>query len=133
MRKTLQYLALSLMVMAVAVSIGLAQGKDRSATFTLGENDKAYYLNGTMIERGSYRIKYDGDTGMMTIKHDGKDIATVKPRIVEEAEKSEHDAVTTKQGEKGLILVSVRFEGDRRTFYVDQENLTVSEKTDEDE
>jgi hypothetical protein len=131
MKQRLNYFVLALLLVALSATISLAQGKDRSGSFSLGEDDKSYYLNGSPVERGSYRIKYDGDTGLMTIKHEGKVIATVKPRLVEEAEKSPYDAIATKQVENGFKLVSVRFEGDRRTFYIEQENL--SEKSDEQE
>jgi hypothetical protein len=131
MNKKVSYLVMSLLLVALATTLSFAQGKDRSGTFSLGEDDQSYYLNGTLVDRGNYRIKYDGDTGMITIKHEGDLVATVKPRIVMEAEKSPYDAVTTRQIANGIKLVSVRFDGDRRTFYIEQENLVVNDQSED--
>ena len=113
MKQMLSYFAIALMLTALTVTTGLAQGKNRNVGLTLNET---MLVGETVVEKGEYRLKFNAQTNEVQLLREGEVVKTIKARVVEESSKSPYTALTTKPGDKGKQLVSVRIEGDRRTL-----------------
>lgn len=122
MKKTISYLMMTLMVSALMVTANLAQGtqgKSRSGSFTLNES---LIVGETVLEKGQYRLKFDAETNELQVLRDGDVVKSVKARVQENPKKAAYHALETRSNEKGRMLVGVKFEGDRRSFLVDETN-----------
>lgn len=117
MKMSMSSFVMGLMMAALLVTASFAQGKSRSGNFTLSDS---LLVGETVVEKGQYRVKYDAETSELQILRDGEIVKTIKARVQEGDRKATYHAMETRQGEKGRMLVSVMFEGDRRTFLVDQ-------------
>jgi len=115
MKSLLSTLGMILAVMALTVTTGLAQGKNRSKTVKLNEN---LMVGETLLERGEYRMKFDAASNELHVEKDGKLVKSVKARVVENERKSAYHALETRQSDRGKMLVGLKFEGDRRTILI---------------
>lgn len=115
MKSLLSTFAMILAVMALTVTTGLAQGKNRSKTVNLNEN---LMVGETLLEKGEYRMKFDAASNELHVEKDGKVVQRVKARVVENERKAAYHSLETRQSDRGKMLMSVKFEGDRRTILV---------------
>jgi hypothetical protein len=113
MKTMLSNLAMTLMITGLVVTASFAQGKNRSTTFKLSEN---LMVGETVLEKGEYQLKFDANSSELRIVRDGEVVKTVRARVVETDRKAANHSLETKQHDKGKMLVSVKFEGDRRTI-----------------
>lgn len=118
MKSLLSTLGMFLAVLALTVTTGLAQGKNRSKTVNLNEN---LMVGETLLEKGEYRMKFDANSNELHVEKDGKLVKSIKARVVENERKSSYHALETRMGDRGKMLVGVKFEGDRRTILVGEQ------------
>ena len=118
MKSLLSTLGMILAVMALTVTTGLAQGKNRSKTVKLNEN---LMVGETLLEKGEYRMKFDANSNELQVEKDGKLVKSVKARVVENERKSSYNALETRMSDRGKMLMGVKFEGDRRTILVGEQ------------
>jgi hypothetical protein len=129
MKKFLSCLAMSLLVGVLAVSASFADGKNESSRFTLSED---IMVGGTLLEKGTYRFKFYGDTNTLKISEaDGDVVKTMKVNVVHETEESKYDALTTRNTAHGKVLLSVKFDGDHRTIIVADSNIASESELEE--
>lgn len=113
MKQMLSYFALAFLVTTLTVTTSLAQGKNRNIGVTLSEN---MLVGETVVEKGDYRLKFNAETNEVQLLRDGDVVKIIKAHVIEETAKAPYTSLTTKVGDKGKQLVSVRLEGDRRTL-----------------
>jgi hypothetical protein len=74
-----------LMVGALTGVVALAKVQKHKVTF---END--IKVNGTLVKKGTYEVKFDDETGQLSITKNGKTVAQAMARI-EQREKKAND------------------------------------------
>jgi len=128
MKRLLSYLAMALLASTLTVSANFADDKNESSRFTLSED---IMVGGTLLEKGTYRFKFYGDTNTLKISEaDGDVVKTMKVNVVREAEESPYDALTTRDTANGKVLVSMKFDGDHRTIIIEDATGIASEIED---
>lgn len=115
MKRMLSTLGMILAILALTVTASFAQGKNRSTTFKVSED---LLVGETVLEKGEYQVKFHAANSEVHLLRDGQVVKTVKARVMESERKSPHHALETRQSDRGKMLVSIKFEGDRRTILV---------------
>lgn len=116
MRKTANRLMIGLALCALMSASALAKGKSERVTLP-----QDVVINGTLVKKGEYKLKFDEQTGELLFLKGKKVVARTSARI----EKRERDAQRT---EFGTIL-----EGDTRTlrsitFRGERESIVMHER-----
>lgn len=99
----------------------MAEARDRSKTITF-LNDVT--VNGTLIQKGTYDVKFDSESSEVTISRNGRQIATTKVEVRLTDRKNPHNSAAFIEKEKARILTSITFEGDKRVLIVNQDAAT---------
>ena len=103
MKSIVSRMLVVLMVGALTSVIALAKVQKHSVTF---END--IKVNGTVVKKGTYDVKFNDETGQLSIEKNGKVVAQAMTRV-ESREKKANDfqlRSTTDGGETQLIGVT---------------------------
>jgi hypothetical protein len=110
----------------VALLIGLMTGvmafaKTKKETVTFAENLK---INDTLVKKGKYDLKFDNETGQLSVMKNGKAIATAPARV----EKRDSSAKSVELRSSGTgddaRLVSVAFSGSNENIVLNQGGQT---------
>ena len=113
-------LAMSLMAVALmAVTVSLAEAKDRSKTINFLEDVK---VNGTLVKKGEYDVKFDADTNEISILRNGNVVATAKVEVKPTEKKMQYNSAGFVDSQDGKLLTSITFQGDRRILMVNSVN-----------
>ena len=92
-----------LMVGALTGVVALAKVQKAKATF-----DSDIKVNGTVVKKGSYDVKFDDETGQLSIIKNGKTVAQSMARLEARSKKADRFQVraTTNGGETQLAGVT---------------------------
>lgn len=118
------------LLIALAICIGLmgtalANGKNLRKTVTL---DKDVLVNGTLVKKGTYKIKFDASQSLLMIE-DGKDaVATAKVNVKQATKKAQYNSLGYTTTEKGELLTTVTFSGDNRVLHLGELQTTTSDE-----
>ena len=103
MKSIVNRMLVVLMVGALTSVVALAKVQKHKVTF---ENDMK--VNGTLVKKGTYDVKFNDETGQLSIEKNGKVVAQAMARV-ESREKKASDfqlRSTTDGGEQQLIGVT---------------------------
>src|SRR4026209_2600915 len=95
-----------LMVGALTSVVALAKVQKHRVTF---ENDMK--VNGTLVKKGSYDVKFDDETGQLSIVKNGKVIAQTMAKLEARAKKASDFQIRSTGTEAGAQLLGVTFGG----------------------
>jgi hypothetical protein len=70
-------------------------------------------VNGTTVKPGYYLVKYNSDTGMMSLVKGNKVVATAKATVKVNSDDFDRDAILTRSTSMGEVLTAVRLGGQR--------------------
>ncbi|HEY0319816.1 MAG TPA: hypothetical protein VGC66_02475 [Pyrinomonadaceae bacterium] len=111
MRKTVNRLMMLLALCALVSALGFAKGKSEEVTLP-----QDVIINGTLVKKGDYKLKFDEQTGELLFLKGKKVVARATARL----EKREKDAQRTEFGmvQEGdaKALRSITFRGERETI-----------------
>lgn len=111
-KMTLMSLMLVGLVMAGLVT---AEAKDRSKTITF-LNDVT--VNGTLVSKGTYDMKFDSESNELTILRNGRQVASTKVEVKLTDRKNPHNSAGFVERDNARVLTSITFEGDKRILLV---------------
>jgi hypothetical protein len=111
MRKLGMNLMASVVICAAALTA--VEAKDRKKTVTLAES---VLVNGTTVEKGEYEIRFNSETSEVTFLRDGDAVLTAKADVQMRENKAPYNTLSFKQTERGRLLESLTFQGDRRVL-----------------
>lgn len=80
------------------------------------------YVNGVKVKPGSYTVRYNAESGDMTLSKNDKLIVTAKATVTTSTEKFDHDALITRKSTNGPELTGIRLGGQH-------EEITISQMT----
>ncbi len=105
-------------LMAVALmtaGLTMVEARDRSKTITF-LNDVT--VNGTLIQKGTYDVKFDSESNEVTISRNGRPVASTKVDIKLTDRKNPHNSAAYVERDNMRVLTSITFEGDKRVLLV---------------
>ncbi|HLL14359.1 MAG TPA: hypothetical protein VK388_04810 [Pyrinomonadaceae bacterium] len=106
MKKNLQRVVFALALCALFSVSALADGKSKMVTF-----DRDVIVGDTLVKRGSYKVTFDKQTNVLTIKSGKKIIARATARLEDFKYKSERtiNYRMTKRENENAVLSRVTF------------------------
>ena len=111
---------MTLMAMALIVAgLKVAEAKDRSKTVTF-LNDVT--VNGTLIAKGTYDVKFDSESSEVSILRNGRVIATTKVEVKLTDRKNPHNSAGFVERDNMRVLTTITFAGDKRVLHVNPVN-----------
>ncbi|MFM8395976.1 MAG: hypothetical protein ACKOB4_18820 [Acidobacteriota bacterium] len=111
---------MTLMAMALIVAgLTVAEAKDRSKTVTF-LNDVT--VNGTLIAKGTYDVKFDSESSEVSILRNGRVIATTKVEVKLTDRKNPHNSAGFVERDNMRVLTTITFAGDKRVLHVNPVN-----------
>ena len=103
---------IALALVSLAGASALAGNKDRIKL------DEAVRLGETTVEAGSYDVKFDEESGELSLLKGSKVVAKAKARSQESAAKHRNTTFTVAEENGGRVLRSVAFGGSRQIAIV---------------
>jgi hypothetical protein len=107
----------ALMICALASIVVFGAGKDKvkteSVTFT-----QDTMVNGTLVKAGDYQIKFNEQTGELSILKDGKVKAKTSAQLQSRSEKAKNTSVRTLEKGGTAELIGVTFGGSTQDLVV---------------
>jgi hypothetical protein len=82
-------------------------------------SDKVY-VNGTKVKPGKYTVRYNAESGDMTLSMNGKEVVQAKATVTTNPEKFDHDALIIRDTATGAELTGIRLGGQREEIHISQ-------------
>ena len=76
MKSIVNRVVVLLLVGTLTSVLGLGKTTEKKVTFK-----KAVTVNGTVVQKGTYKVSFNDESGELTIKKDGKVVATAQARL----------------------------------------------------
>ena len=102
-----------LMVGALTSVAALAKVHKNKVTF-----DEDIKVNGTVVKRGTYEVKFDDETGQLSIAKNGKVVAQAMARVEQRAKKANDFQLRSVNSENEQRLVGVTFGGSDKDIVI---------------
>ena len=107
---------MTLVAMAlVTTGLTMVEAKDRSKTITF-IND--VMVNGTLVGKGTYDIRFDSETNEVAVISKGRQIATTRVEVRLTDRKNLHNSAGYVERDNTRVLTTLSFEGDKRILLV---------------
>jgi hypothetical protein len=114
MRKQIVRVVTGVFILALASAAAMANGKSEQINFQQG-----FQLNGTQIEKGTYKVTYDAKSGELSVADkNGKVVAHAKARTEQSEKKNTYTTFTTGAQNGAQSLRSVSFAGERQKIVI---------------
>ena len=113
-----------MMVGALTSVAALAKVHKEKVTF---ESDLK--VNGTLVKKGTYEVKFDDQTGQVSFSKQGKVVAEAMARTEQRAKKAADFQVRTSESGKETLLVGVTFGGSDKDIMISNSGGSTSAGT----
>lgn len=110
-----------LMVGALTGVVAMAKVKRERATF-----DTDIKVNGTLVKKGTYDVKYDEETGQLSIIKNGKVIAEAMTRLEDRAKKASDFQLRSVVNGDEVQLAGVTFGGSDKDIMIANNGASTS-------
>lgn len=102
-------------LMFAAVSFAGDDNKEIKHHVDFSDN---FYVNNTMVKKGRYEVKFDPATNQISILDGNKVLASASASVEMLDKKSEFTTQDFMTTDKGMVLKSVKFQGDKRQIMI---------------
>jgi hypothetical protein len=113
MKTFLKRMAIVLMVCAMSSVAALAGEKNERVTFS-----QDITINGTLVKKGDYQLKFDEQTGEMSIIKDKKVVAKTSARLEKRDKKANQTEIGSYMNGETRELRSITFRGENQRIVV---------------
>jgi hypothetical protein len=113
MKSIMNRMLVVLMVGALTSVVALAKVQKHKVTFA---ND--IKVNGTLVKKGSYDVKFDDQTGQLTIAKNGKVVAQAMARLESRAKKANDFQLRSSGTGEEMQLTGVTFGGSDKDIVI---------------
>lgn len=116
-----------IMTTALCCAVALAtavEAKDRVKTVNFTES---VLVNDKLIEKGSYKIKFDAGTNQVAIIKGREVVVTAKAEVKMTDRKAPYNSASFSSSERGKVLTAITFEGDKRQIILVNERGEAAE------
>lgn len=121
MKSVISKMLAVLMVGALMGVVALAKGKRAQATF-----DSDIKVNGTLVKKGTYDVKFDEETGQLSIVKNGKVIAEAATRLEPRSNKASEFQLRSVMNGNELQLAGVTFGGSDKDVIIANNGASTS-------
>ena len=121
MKSIVNRMMVMMLVGALTGVVALAKVKKEKVTF---END--IKVNGTLVKKGTYDVKFDDETGQLSISKSGKVVAEAMTRTEQRARKAGDFQVRSATSGDETQLVSVTFGGSDKDLVIANNGASTS-------
>jgi hypothetical protein len=104
----------------VTLAGAAAFAKSNTGTVSFSSNIK---VNGTLVKKGNYDVRFDEKTGELTVAKDGKVVAKTAARLEKRFRKPAGNEVQTSPAGMEQILVAITFGGSNQNIVVNQDGM----------
>jgi len=119
MKSIMNRMLVVLMVGALTSVVALAKVQKHKVTF-----DSDMKVNGTVVKKGTYDIKFDDQTGQLTIAKNGKVVAQAMARLESRAKKANDFQLRSTGSGYDTNLVGVTFGGSDKDVVISNSGAT---------
>jgi hypothetical protein len=113
MRKFFNRVALAFAISALTSVMVFAEVKKETVTFY---NDIT--VNGTLVKKGTYRVKFDTESGELSILKGGKVVAKTTARAEQRDTKPSSTEILSANKDNKTVLVSITFGGEKEAIVI---------------
>ena len=110
-----------LMVGALTSVVALAKTQKARATF-----DSDIKVNGTLVKKGSYDVKFDEETGQLAIVKNGKIVAEAMTRLENRSKKANDFQIRSVTNGNEVSLAGVTFGGSDKDVMIANNGASTS-------
>jgi hypothetical protein len=110
-----------LMVAALTSVAAFAKTQKHKVTF-----DEDIKVNGTVVKRGTYEVKFDDETGQLSILKNGKVVAQAMARLESRAKKANDFQLRSVNSENEQKLTGVTFGGSDKDIVITGEGSSTT-------
>jgi len=119
MKSIMNRMLVVLMVGALTSVAALAKVQKHKVTF-----DSDMKVNGTVVKKGTYDVKFDDQTGQLTIAKNGKGVAQALARLESRAKKANDFQLRSTGSGDDTNLVGVTFGGSDKDVVISNSGAT---------
>ena len=113
MKSIVNRIVVVVMVGALTSVVAFAKTHKHRVTF---END--IKVNGTVVKKGEYEVKFDDATGQLSINKNGKTVAQTMARVEDRAKKANGFQLRSVENGQETELVSLTFGGSDKDIVI---------------
>src|SRR6185436_3755957 len=121
MKSIMKRMLVVLMVGALTSVVALAKVHKHRVTF-----DSDMKVNGTVLKKGTYDVKFDDKTGQLQFKKDGKVVAQAMARLEPRAKKANDFQLRSNGSGEQLQLIGVTFGGSDKDVVISVSGATTT-------
>ena len=121
MKSIMNRMLVVLMVGALTSVVALAKVQKHRITF-----DSDIKVNGTVLKKGAYDVKFDDQTGQLTFKQDGKVVAQTMTRLEPRAKKANDFQLRSTGSGEAMQLTGVTFGGSDKDVVISAGGATTT-------
>ena len=121
MKSIVNRMMVMMLVGALTGVVALAKVKKDKVTF-----DNDIKVNGTLVKKGTYDVKFDDETGQLSISKSGKVVAEAMTRTEQRARKAGDFQVRSATSGDETQLVSVTFGGSDKDLVIANNGASTS-------
>ncbi|MGH9966738.1 MAG: hypothetical protein ACREBG_02730 [Pyrinomonadaceae bacterium] len=104
----------------VTLAGAAAFAKSNMGTVSFPSNIK---VNGTLVKKGNYDVRFDEETGELSVEKDGKLVAKTPARLENRFRKAGGTEVQTSPEGRDQRLVAITFGGSNQNIVVNQDGM----------
>jgi hypothetical protein len=121
MKSIINRMLVVLMVGALTSVVALAKVQKHRVTF-----DSDIKVNGTLVKKGTYDVKFDDQSGQLTIAKNGKVIAQAMARLESRAKKANDFQLRSNGTGEEMQLTGVTFGGSDKDVVISASGATTT-------
>jgi len=121
MKSIMKRMLVVLMVGALTSVVALAKVQKHRVTF-----DSDIKVNGTVLKKGTYDVRFDDQTGQLTFKRDGKVVAQAMARLEPRTKKANDFQLRSNGSGDDTHLVGVTFGGSDKDVVISAGGATTT-------
>jgi len=121
MKSMMNRMLVVLMVGALTSAVALAKVQKHRVTF-----DNDIKVNGSLVKKGTYDVKFDDQTGQLTISKDGKVVAQAMAKLEPRAKKANDFQLRSNGSGDDTSLIGVTFGGSDKDVVISTGGATTT-------
>ena len=121
MKSIMNRIMVVLMVGALTSVVALAKVQKHKITF-----DNDIKVNGTVLKKGTYEVRFDDQTGQLSFKKDGKVVAQAMARLEPRAKKANDFQLRSNGSGEEMQLTGVTFGGSDKDVVISAGGATTT-------
>jgi hypothetical protein len=121
MKSIVNRMVVVLMVGALMSVAALAKVRKHTVTF-----DTDIKVNDTLVKKGTYQVRYDDETGQLSILQNGKVVAQAMTRLEDRAKKANDFVLRSQVNGDETQLTGITFDGSDKNVVISNSGATTT-------